>query len=270
MTHQLPTAPPPLPKFEVRENDGQIEFRANRTRVIANGGKVEGMDQNPPTAVIEAANRDQLSNLPFSDTVDFADADRGFIAAMEPCVVKAADGRVVWDNDVYSFLSGDAPSTVHPSLWRQSQLVAKQGLYEVVEGIYQVRGLDLSNISFIEGDTGIIVIDPLVSTETAAAALGLYRAHRGDRPVVSVIYTHSHVDHFGGVLGVTTLETPTRARSRSSHLNTSPNMPCRRTSTPALPWDDERATCTGPCWRAGPGGRWAAGWVRHHQPAKWR
>ena len=92
---------------------------------------------------------------------------------------------------------------MHPSLWRQSTLAAKQGLYEVVEGIYQVRGLDLSNISFIEGDTGVIVIDPLISTETAAAALGMYRAHRGDRPVVAVIYTHSHADHFGGVLGVT-------------------------------------------------------------------
>ena len=144
------------------------------------------------------------SILPFDDTADFDDADRGFIGALEPCVVKAADGRVVWDNDVYAFLAGDAPTTVHPSLWRQSQLCAKQGLYEVVEGIYQVRGLDLSNISFIEGDTGIIVIDPLISTETAAAALALYRAHRGDRPVVAVIYTHSHVDHFGGVLGVTT------------------------------------------------------------------
>ena len=144
------------------------------------------------------------SILPFEDTTDFDDVDRGFIGAVEPCIVKAADGRVVWDNDVYSFLAGDSPATVHPSLWRQSQLCAKQGLYEVVEGIYQVRGLDLSNISFIEGDTGVIVIDPLISTETAAAALGLYRAHRGDRSVVAVIYTHSHVDHFGGVLGVTT------------------------------------------------------------------
>lgn len=92
---------------------------------------------------------------------------------------------------------------MHPSLWRQSQLCAKQGLYEVVPGIYQVRGLDISNISFIEGDTGVIVIDPLISTEVAAAAFGLYREHRGDRPVVAVIYTHSHGDHFGGVLGVT-------------------------------------------------------------------
>jgi alkyl sulfatase BDS1-like metallo-beta-lactamase superfamily hydrolase len=162
------------------------------------------MDSKPPTAVIEAANAAHLDALPFSDTRDFVDADRGFIAALEPCVVRAADGRVVWDNDAYGFLTGDAPSSVHPSLWRQSTLAARQGLYEVVEGVYQVRGLDLSNVSFIESDTGIIVIDPLVSTETAAAALGLYRAHRGDRAVVAVIYTHSHVDHFGGVLGVTT------------------------------------------------------------------
>lgn len=162
------------------------------------------MDQKPPSAPIEAAHAQHLSTLPFDDTADFADADRGFIGALQPCVVKAADGRVVWDNDVYGFLSGEAPTSVHPSLWRQSTLAAKQGLYEVVEGIYQVRGLDLSNISFIEGNTGIIVIDPLVCTETAAAALGLYRAHRGDRPVIAVIYTHSHVDHFGGVLGVTT------------------------------------------------------------------
>ncbi|BDY27768.1 alkyl/aryl-sulfatase [Mycolicibacterium mageritense] len=161
------------------------------------------MEQKPPAAVIVSAHRDHLDTLPFDDTRDFTAADRGFIAALEPGVVKAADGRVVWDNDAYGFLTGEAPETVHPSLWRQSQLCARQGLYEVVEGIYQVRGLDLSNTSFIEGDTGIIVIDPLISTETAAAALELYRAHRGDRPVVAVIYTHSHADHFGGVLGVT-------------------------------------------------------------------
>ncbi|HOW94980.1 MAG TPA: MBL fold metallo-hydrolase, partial [Mycolicibacterium fallax] len=97
-----------------------------------------------------------------------------------------------------------APATVHPSLWRQAQLCTRQGLYQVVEGIYQVRGLDISNATFVEGDTGVIVIDPLVSTETAAAALALYRQHRGDRRVVAVIYTHSHADHFGGILGVVT------------------------------------------------------------------
>ncbi|WP_082982847.1 alkyl/aryl-sulfatase [Mycobacterium sp. 1423905.2] len=161
------------------------------------------VNPKPPTAVIESAHT--AHSLPLHDTRDFDDADRGFIAALSPCVIKAADGRVVWDNDVYSFLNGPAPTSVHPSLWRQSTLTAKQGLYEVVPGIYQVRGFDISNISFIEGETGIIVIDPLVSTEVAAAALALYRTHRGgERPVVAVIYTHSHVDHFGGVLGVTT------------------------------------------------------------------
>ncbi|CDO07772.1 alkyl sulfatase-like hydrolase [Mycolicibacterium cosmeticum] len=171
------------------------------------------MEQKPPTATIAAANRGHRTGLPFDDTRDFADADRGFIGALDPCVVTGSGGKVVWDNDSYAFLAGEAPDSVHPSLWRQSQLCTKQGLYEVTKasgatandapGIYQVRGLDLSNISFVEGDTGIIVIDPLVSTETAAAALALYREHRGDRPVKAVIYTHSHVDHFGGVLGVT-------------------------------------------------------------------
>ncbi len=160
------------------------------------------MDHKPPGAFIESAHREHV--LPFHDEADFANADRGFIAALSPCVISAADGRVVWDNDAYSFLDGPAPPSVHPSLWRQSTLAAKQGLYEVVPGIYQVRGFDISNITFVESDSGIIVIDPLVSTEVAAAALALYRTHRGgDRPVVAVIYTHSHVDHFGGVLGVT-------------------------------------------------------------------
>ncbi|MFB0835046.1 alkyl/aryl-sulfatase [Arthrobacter halodurans] len=162
------------------------------------------MSQKPATPAIEAEHRRLAESLPFEDARDFEDADRGFIAALSPGVVRAQDGRVVWDNDKYSFLGGDAPATVNPSLWRQSKLVAKQGLYEVVAGIYQVRGLDLSNITFVESDRGVIVIDPLISTETAAAALGLYRENRGERPVVAVIYTHSHVDHFGGVFGVAT------------------------------------------------------------------
>lgn len=145
---------------------------------------------------------DAQTSYPFADSRDFDDVSRGFIARLEPNVVHAADGHVVWDNDAFAFLKDAAPATADPSLWRQSQLVATDGLFEVTGGIYQVRGLDLSNISFVEGDTGVIVIDPLISTETAAAALGLYRANRGDRPVVAVIYSHSHVDHFGGVKGV--------------------------------------------------------------------
>lgn len=133
---------------------------------------------------------------------DFADADKGFIAALTPGVVKNAKGQVVWDGDAYDFLKKDAPKTAHKSLWRQSQLVSKQGLYKVTDRVYQVRGLDLSNMTLIEGDTGVVVIDPLISAETAAAALELYRAHRGDKKVTGLIYTHPHVDHFGGCRGV--------------------------------------------------------------------
>ncbi|MEU8687851.1 alkyl sulfatase dimerization domain-containing protein [Streptomyces sp. NPDC048665] len=138
----------------------------------------------------------------WDDEQDFTDADRGLIARLEPCVVRDARGGVVWDADAYDFLAADCPPTAHPALWRQSRLVARQGLYEVVPGIYQVRGLDLSNVTFAEGERGVVVIDPLISAEVAAAALALYRAHRGERPVTGVIYTHSHVDHFGGVRGV--------------------------------------------------------------------
>lgn len=157
------------------------------------------------SASIRTQGRDALAALPFSDTQDFEDAERGLVARLAGPVVNA-QGRTVWDNGTYAFIKGDAPDTVNPSLWRQSTLVASGGLFEVVSGIYQVRGLDLSNITFVEGDSGVVVIDPLISTETAAAALALYREHRGDRPVTGVIYTHCHVDHFGGVKGVTTQE----------------------------------------------------------------
>jgi alkyl sulfatase BDS1-like metallo-beta-lactamase superfamily hydrolase len=154
---------------------------------------------------VRAANAGLLDTLPFDDAQDFEDARRGFLGRLDPCIIRAADGRVVWDNESYrALLQGEPPATVNPSLWRQSQLNTIDGLFEVVPGIYQVRGFDLSNITFVEGDTGVLVIDPLISTETAAAALALYREHRGDRPVVGVIYTHSHVDHFAGVKGITT------------------------------------------------------------------
>ena len=160
----------------------------------------------PATPTITAQQQALLDTLPFSDRQDFDDATRGLIARRTPNAITDDAGGVVWDNDTYAFLTGDAPDTVNPSLWRQSQLVAEQGLFEVVEGIYQERGFDLSNVTFIEGETGVIVLDPLISTETAAAALALYREHRGDRPVTGIIYTHCHVDHFGGVRGVTTQE----------------------------------------------------------------
>lgn len=147
------------------------------------------------------------------DSSDFEDADRGLIGNLQPAVVTSSSGRVVWDNDAYAFLAGECPNTAHPSLWRQGQLVARQGLYEVTDGIYQVRGLDLSNMTLVEGAAGVVVIDPLISKETAHAALELYRRHRGDRRVTGVVYTHAHVDHFGGVHGVVTEEVPIVAPS---------------------------------------------------------
>lgn len=138
----------------------------------------------------------------FANTTDFDNADRGFIDALDPPQIRAADGRVIWDIGAYRFLSEPCPPTAHPSLWRQGQLCSKQGLFEVTEGIYQVRNFDLSNMTIVEGREGVIVIDPLISAETAAAALALYRRHRGDRPVTAMIYTHSHADHFGGAKGV--------------------------------------------------------------------
>lgn len=164
------------------------------------------MVQNQPSGSITAAHSQLLQSLPLDDVQDVDDAARGFLGTLEPGVVMGDDGQAVYDAHSYAFLTGEAPTSVNPSLWRQSVLAAKHGLFEVVEGIYQVRGLDLSNMTLLETDSGVVVIDPLISSETAAAGLRLYRRHRSDRPVVGVIYTHSHVDHFGGVLGVTSQE----------------------------------------------------------------
>ncbi|KAI9007853.1 alkyl/aryl-sulfatase BDS1 bacterially-derived sulfatase 1 [Hyaloraphidium curvatum] len=160
------------------------------------------MASNPATDATKRAIGAFCEHLPFSDRRDFADAERGFIAALEDRYIKAADGRVVWDMEAYSFLEAECPDTANPSLWRQSQLNIKSGLFEVVPGIYQLRGFDLSVMTVVEGKTGLIVIDPLISKETAAAAFGLYVKHRGTKPVVAMVYTHSHVDHFGGVKGI--------------------------------------------------------------------
>jgi alkyl sulfatase BDS1-like metallo-beta-lactamase superfamily hydrolase len=136
------------------------------------------------------------------DRSDFDDAARGFIAALDPPVITNDAGQRVWDLEAYAFLHGDCPPTADPSLWRQGQLCEQHGLYEVTDGIYQVRGYDISNMTLVEGDTGVIVIDPLISCECAAASFDLYRRHRGDRPITAMIYTHSHVDHFGGARGL--------------------------------------------------------------------
>lgn len=137
------------------------------------------------------------------DREDYKDAERGFISTLEPGVIKDANGKIVWNIDEYSFLQGECPPTAHPHLWRQGQLNSKQGLYEIQPGIYQTRALDLSNMTIVEGDKGIIIIDPLISCECAAASLALYRAHRGhERQISGIIYSHSHGDHYMGAAGV--------------------------------------------------------------------
>ena len=154
-----------------------------------------------------------MADLDFTDQIDFGDVERGFVGTLDDPVITAADGHVVWDCSKYDFITGDAPNTANPSLWRQGKLVAKHGLFELTDGVYQVRGLDLSNMSLVETDTGVIVIDTLMSDETAAAALALYRKHRGDRPVKALLITHSHADHYGGSAGVADADTPVYALS---------------------------------------------------------
>jgi len=159
----------------------------------------------PAEPATRLANAEVLQELPFSDKEDFEAASFGRIAPLPGGQVRDAEGKVVWDMAAYQAFMGSeqAPPTVNPSLWRQERLNNITGLFKVTPGIHQVRGFDLSNMTIVEGDTGIIIIDPLVSVETAAAGLDIYRKHVNTKPVVAVIYSHSHVDHFGGVKGVT-------------------------------------------------------------------
>ncbi|KAL3458383.1 beta-lactamase-like protein [Aspergillus heterothallicus] len=148
-----------------------------------------------------------MANLP-KDNTDYINANRGLLTRLEPCFITSdnpPNNAVIWDNDSYDFINGDCPKeTVSESLWRQSQLCQKQGLFEVVPGIYQVRGLDLSNMTIVEipGRDGIVVIDPLTSTECASKALQLYTDRFPGRTIMAMIYSHSHVDHYGGAQAI--------------------------------------------------------------------
>jgi len=161
----------------------------------------------PATAATKAANAAVLKALPFADKTDFEDAQRGLVAKPDTLTIKNDRGNVVWDLESYKAYVGldkPAPDTVNPSLWRNAQLNMLYGLFKVTDRIYQVRGYDLSNITFVQGDSGWIVGDPLISTETAKAAYDLVSQHLGKKPVVAVIYSHSHIDHYGGVRGLVT------------------------------------------------------------------
>ena len=167
---------------------------------ISEAPKEASKDASASVAAQQAAIQ---SALPFSDTRDFDDAARGFLGTLENAKITSANGRVVWSLEPYGFLAeAKAPATVNPSLWRQSRLNMNHGLFEVVPGVYQVRGLDIANMTLIEGNTGVIVVDTLTSIEGARAGMELYFKHRGKRPVAAVIFTHTHTDHWGGARGV--------------------------------------------------------------------
>ncbi len=156
------------------------------------------------TAATKAANKTLLDELPFSDTSDFENAQKGLVAPLPSEMIKSKAGNPIWNPQQYSFIAQGAatPDSVNPSLWRQAQLINIGGLFQVSDGIYQVRNQDLSNMTIIEGKEGIVVVDPLISAETAKVAIDLYYKHLGEKPIKAVIYTHSHVDHYGGVRGV--------------------------------------------------------------------
>ena len=150
-----------------------------------------------------AANEAMAAGLPFADVADFEAARRGLVAPILEGMVRTASGTVLWNLGEYEFIDGElAPATVNPSLWRMARLNLANGLFKVTDRLYQLRGFDIANMTVIEGDSGLILIDPLTTAEVARAALDLYFAHRPKRPVVAVIYTHSHLDHYGGVRGV--------------------------------------------------------------------
>lgn len=157
----------------------------------------------PATATTANANQAVGKGLALNDKQDFEDATRGLVATLADPVVKAADGKVVWDARRFDFIKGEAPATVNPSLWRQEKLNNAAGLFKVTDGIYQIRGYDISNMTLVEGKTGWIVIDPLLTAEIAKATLAFAMDRLGSKkPVLAVIYTHSHSDHYGGARGV--------------------------------------------------------------------
>jgi alkyl sulfatase BDS1-like metallo-beta-lactamase superfamily hydrolase len=172
-------------------------------------------DRKQATQATAAANQPS-GELNWNNRDDFELSERGFIGTLDDPIIRDAEGRPVYDLNAYAFLSEKAaPPSVNPSLWRQSQLNALyHGLFQVTEGVYQVRGLDLSVMSIIETDNGYVVVDPLLTAPTAQAAINLVYRHLGQKPIVAVIYSHSHADHWGGVKGVISEEDVSSGRVR--------------------------------------------------------
>ena len=173
---------------------------------LAGCGKNAGVGGTAGDAEVatQKANEAMTQEFKLDDPKDFEDAKRGFIAAPEGKVMAADGTTVLIDFDAYKFIDGKAPATVNPSLWRHATLNKGPGLYKVRDGVHQLRGFDISNITLIDGKTGWIVVDALTSKESSAAALAFARKHLGNKPVTALVFTHSHADHFGGALGVVT------------------------------------------------------------------
>ncbi len=177
-------------------------------------GRAQTLPKAAEPATVQA-NADFAKSLPWADKQSFDDARRGFVAALPGGLIPGTGPLPTWNMGAYAFLDkAEAPATVNPSLWRQAQLNSIHGLFKVTEGMYQLRGMDLSNMTVIEGKTGLIIIDPLTTAETAKAAMDLYYQHRAQKPVVAVIYSHGHLDHFGGVKGVISEEDVAAGRAK--------------------------------------------------------
>ncbi len=169
---------------------------------LDSGSDADTQGHTAPTAITIQTNAELAKELPLDDPHDFENAQKGLIARNNNLRVVDVSGKTVWNQPAYEFMKGDAPASVNPSLWRQGKLNNIHGLFKVAEGLYQLRGHDLANMTLIQGRTGWIIVDPLTAEETAANAMELARKHLGDKPVRAVIFTHSHIDHFGGVRGI--------------------------------------------------------------------
>jgi linear primary-alkylsulfatase len=172
------------------------------------------MGHTQPTEYTIKHNQQVLAELPKNDNRDFEEANRGLIASDPELVVRRTDNSVIWDQTAYRFIEGDAPDTVNPSLWRQAKLNNIHGLFEVVPGIYQLRGFDLANLTIIEGKTGWIIVDPLTCEETARAALEFAKQHLKEKPISAIVITHSHIDHYGGIAAIISAEKANKDRIR--------------------------------------------------------
>lgn len=160
------------------------------------------VSSKPASSMTIAAQATQRASLPKDNGKDAQFAAQGFIATRSDPIIRNKDGKPVWNLAAYDWMKGEAPPTVNPSLWRHMTILRKNGLFKLADGMWQVRGFDVSNMTVIAGKTGWILIDPLTNRETSAVALELVNQQLGARPIVAVIYTHSHADHFGGIRGI--------------------------------------------------------------------